>query len=119
MQAACDTVAQLRERHRAGVRLDDRSRAFNTEWLSAIELGGMLEVAEAMAHSALQRQESRGAHVRLDAFAQRDDARFLVHTLATHGGDGPPSIHHAPVTITTSLPGARTYGGAGRQAVLT
>ncbi len=119
MQAACDTLAALRARCRAGVRLDDRSRAFNTEWLSAIELDGMLEVAEAMAHSALQRQESRGAHVRLDTFDQRDDTRFLVHTLATRRGDGPPAITHAPVTITTSPPRARSYGGAGQQAVLT
>ena len=119
MQATCDTLAQLRARYRAGVRLDDRSRAFNTEWLSAIELDFMLEVAEAMAHSALQRQESRGAHVRLDAFDQRDDTRFLVHTLATRRGDGPPAITHAPVTITTSPPRVRSYGGAGQQAVLT
>jgi fumarate reductase flavoprotein subunit len=119
MQASCDTLARLRERCRAGVRLDDRSRAFNTEWLAAIELGFMLEVAEAMAHSALQRQESRGAHVRLDAFTQRDDERFLAHTLAHHQGDGPPRITHAPVRITTSPPRVRRYGGAGAPSVLT
>lgn len=119
MQAACDSLARLRERWRAGVRLDDRSRSFNTEWLSAIELGFMLEVAETMAHSALQRQESRGAHVRLDAYGTRDDDRFLQHTLATRRGDGPPRIEHAPVTITTSPPRSRSYGGAGTQAVLT
>ncbi len=119
MRAACDTLAALRERWRRGIRLDDHQRAFNTEWLSAIELGSMLEVAEAIAHSALQRQESRGAHVRLDEFDQRDDERFLVHSLAGYGGDGPPVISHEPVTITTSPPRVRQYGGAGAGAVLT
>ncbi|MFO1194101.1 MAG: fumarate reductase (quinol) flavoprotein subunit [Rhodoferax sp.] len=119
MRATCDTVADLRERWRAGVRLDDRGRAFNTEWLSVIELGFMLEVAEAMAHAALQRQESRGAHVRLDGFGTRDDARFLAHSLATRRGDGPPRIDWSPVVITRSPPASRSYGGTGERAVLT
>jgi len=119
MRATCDTLAQLRSRWRHGVRLDDHSRCFNTEWLSAIELGFMLEVAETMAHAALVRQESRGAHVRLDAFNTRDDERFLTHSLARHGGDGPPAIDHAPVLITRSRPASRTYGGAGDRAILT
>jgi fumarate reductase flavoprotein subunit len=119
MQASCDLIGDLRSRWRRGVRLDDRRRAFNTEWLSAIELGSMLEVAEAMAHSALQRKESRGAHVRLDGFGERDDANFLVHTLAHHGGDGPPTISHEPVVITTSPPQTRHYGGAGAKVELT
>jgi fumarate reductase flavoprotein subunit len=119
MRGACDKLAQLRERWRAGVRLDDRSRVFNTEWLSAIELGFMLEVAEAMAHAALQRRESRGAHVRLDAYATRDDEHFLTHSLAFRSGDAAPRIEHAPVVITRSQPQARHYGGAGSQAVLT
>lgn len=119
MRDACETLAELRARYRAGIRLDDRSRAFNTEWLSAIELGFMLEVAEAMAHCAYRRQESRGAHVRLDAFQTRDDANYLAHSLAHHGGDGPPSVDYAPVVITRSPPQTRRYGGAGQQAVLT
>jgi len=109
----------LRDRARSGIRLDDRSRAFNTEWLSAIELGFMLEIGEAMAHSALQRRESRGAHVRLDDYKTRDDEHFLAHSLAQHNGDGPPTIGYAPVVITTSQPKIRHYGGAGVQVVLT
>ncbi|WP_295445613.1 fumarate reductase (quinol) flavoprotein subunit [uncultured Thiodictyon sp.] len=119
MRATCDTLTELRARYRAGIRLGDRSRTFNTEWLSAIELGYMLEVAEALAHSAYQRQESRGAHVRLDEYATRDDARYLRHSLASYGGDGPPTITYSPVAITRSPPETRHYGGAGRQAVLT
>ena len=119
MRATCQKLAQLRERFRRGVKLDDRGRAFNTEWLGAIELGFMLEVAEAMAHSALARRESRGAHMRLDGFEARDDANFLKHTLAHRAGDGVPRIEHSPVTITKSQPRTRHYGGAGRQAVMT
>ena len=119
MQTACGKLAQLRERYRRGVRLDDRNLAFNTEWLSAIELGFMLEIAEAITHSALQRRESRGAHTRLDDYKTRDDALFLKHTIASRTGDGPPHIDYAPVTITKSPPKARIYGGEGKQAVLT
>ena len=119
MQAACDALAALRERYRRGLKLDDRNRAFNTEWLTAIELGYMLEVAEAIAHSAFRRKESRGAHFRLDGFEQRDDANFLAHSLARFDGDGPPQIGYGPVTITRSQPRTRTYGGAGKMAEMT
>jgi fumarate reductase flavoprotein subunit len=119
MRTACDKVAELRDRYRRGIKLDDKNRAFNTEWLSTIELGFMLEVAEAMAHSAYLRKESRGAHVRLDEYSTRDDDNFLQHSLATYAGDGPPKISYAPVVITKSQPRIRSYGGAGQQAVLT
>ena len=79
----------------------------------------MLEVAEAMAHAALQRRESRGAHVRLDAYSTRDDTHYLAHSLAFQGGDGAPQIRQAPVVITRSPPQTRHYGGAGDKAVLT
>ena len=115
---ACRKIADLRARYRDGVKLDDANRAFNTEWLSAIELGMMLEVAQAMAHSAAWRKESRGAHQRLDA-AERDDEAFLVHTLARRNGDGAPVIVSSPVTITKSPPRSRVYGGEGKQAQLT
>jgi len=119
LRTACDKLAELKARYRRGVRLDDRSRTFNTEWLTAIELGFMLDVAQAMAHSALERRESRGAHVRLDGFEQRDDASYLKHTLATCSAEGAPTIGYMPVNITKSRPEARVYGGAGKQAVLT
>jgi len=119
MLAACDELAVLRDRFARGVRLDDRNRAFNTEWLSAIELSYMLDVAEALAHSALERRESRGAHFRLDGFEARDDDKFLKHTLARYRPDAPPAIDYAPVTITRSAPRTRVYGGAGKKAVMT
>ena len=119
LDAACTTLAELAERYRRGIALTDRSRAFNTEWLTAIELGYMLDVAQAMAHSAQARTESRGAHMRLDGFEARDDAHFLRHSLARHRADSAPLIEFAPVTITRSPPRARTYGGAGVKAEMT
>jgi fumarate reductase flavoprotein subunit len=119
LKVACDALADLRARYRRGVLLDDRNRAFNTEWLSAIELGFMLDVAEAMAHSARERRESRGAHVRLDGYGERDDVAFLKHSLAFYQGEGAPRIDYSPVTLTKSQPRTRSYGGAGSQVELT
>src|SRR5512134_1252734 len=119
MQAACGKLAQLRDRYRRGLKLDDRNRAFNTEWLSAIELGFTLELAEVIAQSALNRKESRGAHTRLDEFKERDDANYLKHTLANRTGDGPPRLEYTTVTITKSQPKTRVYGGEGKKAVMT
>jgi fumarate reductase flavoprotein subunit len=109
MQATCDTIATLKERHHR-LRLDDRSRIWNTEWLAAIELGYQLDVAEAIAHSAINRRESRGAHQRLDGFDTRDDTSFLKHTLVHYRAAGPPRVDYGPVTITRSPPGRRAYG---------
>lgn len=118
MQATCDKLAELRERYR-NVALDDHSQLFNTEWLNTIELGFSLEVAQAMAHSAILRKESRGAHQRLDGYTERDDENFLCHSLANYAGDDAPRITNQPVVITKSAPRARVYGGSGKKAEMT
>ena len=115
IRATCDKLAELKERARR-VQLDDHSRAWNTEWLLVLELSFQLDVAEAMAHSALHRRESRGSHQRLDGFEERDDTNFLRHSLATHDLAGPPRIGYGAVKITRSPPGVRAYGAAGEQA---
>lgn len=115
LQATCDKLAELKQRYRQ-VQLDDRSRAWNTEWLLALELGYQLDVAQAMAHAALHRRESRGSHQRLDGFERRDDANFLQHSLATFAGEAAPHIGWGPVKITRSPPGTRAYGAAGEEA---
>jgi fumarate reductase flavoprotein subunit len=104
----CDQLAELRERCEH-VRLDDRSRAFNTELVAALELVNMLDVSQTVAHSARARTESRGSHQRRD-HPQRDDARFLKHTLARDAGDGVPQIQYLDVTITRWPPAERVYG---------
>jgi fumarate reductase flavoprotein subunit len=116
MQATCDKLAELKQRY-SKIRLDDKSKGWNTEWLLAIELGYLLDVAEAMAHSALNRRESRGSHQRLDGYEERDDANYLKHSLAYYqGAEAAPRIEYGPVKITTSKPGTRAYGAAGEEA---
>ena len=105
---AADQMAQLQARYRS-VSLDDASRTFNTELLNALELGFMLDVAEAIVHGALRREESRGAHQRTD-FTARDDQRYLAHALVYRNPDGTCRIEYQPVTITRWPPGERVYG---------
>jgi fumarate reductase flavoprotein subunit len=115
MQATCDKLAELKQRYK-NVQVDDHSKGWNTDWLLAIELGYLLDVAQAMAHSALNRKESRGSHQRLDGYEQRDDVHFLKHSLAYYAGDDAPRIAYGAVKITRSQPGTRAYGAAGDQA---
>jgi len=105
---AADKLRELRERA-ASATIDDVSRTFNTELTAALELTGMIDLAESMVHSALHREESRGAHQRTD-FPARDDERFLAHSMAYREPDGSPRIEHVPVTITRWPPGERVYG---------
>jgi fumarate reductase flavoprotein subunit len=105
---AADRLRDLRERA-AVATIDDSSRTFNTELTTALELTGMLDLAESIVHSALRREESRGAHQRTD-FPARDDERFLAHSLVYQEPDGPPRVEHLPVTITRWPPGERVYG---------
>ncbi len=80
MQGTIDKINELKARYKK-IKINDKSSVFNTDLLYAIELGYMLDVAEAMAHSALNRKESRGSHQRLDGYEERDDVNFLKHTL--------------------------------------
>jgi fumarate reductase flavoprotein subunit len=91
--------------------IEDRSRTFNTERIAALELGFMLDVAEAIVNAALRREESRGAHQRTD-FPKRDDQRFLAHSLIYRGTDGSSRLEYLPVTITRWPPAERVYGEA-------
>ena len=108
LASAADTLHGLQERFRA-VGLEDHSRTFNTELTTALELSFMLDVAEAIVHCALRREESRGAHQRTD-FPARDDRRFLAHSLASRNGDGSCRVEYLPVTITRWPPAERVYG---------
>jgi fumarate reductase flavoprotein subunit len=101
-------LRDLQERS-ASVTIEDHSRAFNTQLVAALELSNMLDVAEAIIASAREREESRGAHQRLD-FPARDDDRFLAHSLALRGAGGAPEIEYLPVTLTRWPPGERVYG---------
>jgi succinate dehydrogenase / fumarate reductase flavoprotein subunit len=89
------------------VYLDDKATLWNTEVVEALELQSLLKVGEIILTSALNRQESRGAHCRED-YPDRDDANFLNHTMAY---DSPAGIDlsYRPVKITMFEPQERKY----------
>jgi len=108
LKGAVSAISELKERFR-NVTISDRSYTFNTEITSAMELSYMLDVAEAIVHSALARTESRGSHQRTD-YPERDDERFLAHSLAYKEDEGSPRIEYLPVVITRWPPAERVYG---------
>jgi succinate dehydrogenase / fumarate reductase flavoprotein subunit len=103
---ARDKVRALKERA-AAISITDRGSVFNTELLEANELGYLLDLAEVMVAGALARTESRGAHSRED-YPERNDAKWLKHTLAYKGPKG-PTLKYKPVSITRFEPKPRTY----------
>ena len=104
---ALAVVRALQGRYRqAGIQ--DQSPTFNTELLEAMEVGCLLDLAEALTLGALARQESRGAHSRED-FPTRDDAHWLKHTLVRTVDGGAPRLSYKPVTITRFQPKERVY----------
>ena len=107
LRETCATIRELKRRFDE-LALSDHSLTFNTELPSVLELEYMLDVAEAMAHGALARTESRGSHQRTD-YPERDDEKFMKHTLATRT-DGEPRIDYLDVVITHWPPGERVYG---------
>ena len=108
LKDGAEKLKRLQERFRE-LSLDDDSYTFNTELTAALELSYMLDVAQAIVQSALERRESRGSHQRSD-YPERDDDRFLAHSLACCGDNGAPRIEYRPVTITRWPPGKRVYG---------
>jgi fumarate reductase flavoprotein subunit len=106
MRNTVRTMAELKGRY-TDLGLADHSRVFNTEIVTALELGNMLDVAEAVAIAALERRESRGAHTRTD-YTTRNDKDYLKHTMVRFAAAG-PKIDYKPVVITRWQPEERKY----------
>ena len=90
------------------IRIDDKSKVFNTDLQEAIELGHMIESAKIVVVGALTREESRGGHYRED-FTTRDDEKFMVHTYATMDEDYNVDIQWGKVTPGKFEPMERKY----------
>jgi succinate dehydrogenase / fumarate reductase flavoprotein subunit len=109
-QALID-VQGLRERYK-NVSIQDKGTRYNTDLLEAIELGFLLDLAEVLVVSALERKESRGGHARED-YPARDDVNFMRHTMATRKIDaqGQEYVHldYKPVSVTNYQPMERKY----------
>ncbi|MCJ7663495.1 MAG: FAD-binding protein, partial [Desulfobacterales bacterium] len=106
LKSALKTIQGLKERFKH-IRVEDKGRSYNTDLAAALQLDFMLDLAEVTVTSAIARQESRGAHSRLD-YPKRDDEKWLKHTLAYYTKEG-PRLEYTPVTITKWPPVARTY----------
>ena len=106
MEGTLAKLVELRGRF-AQITVGDKGRTFNTNLVFTLELGFMLDCAEAIALSALAREESRGAHTRTD-MPERDDENWLKHILVSRGAEE-PAIEHLPVVITQWTPEERKY----------
>ena len=106
MESALDTIRQLRERYQS-VYVPDKGKTWNTNLVFTLELGFMLDCAEAITLSAIERKESRGAHTRED-FPERDDENWLRHILVKQTEDG-PALDYQSVVITQWEPQVRSY----------
>ena len=106
MEETLRLIPELKARY-AQVPVHNKGRVFNTDLVFALELGYMLDCGEAIAVSALERKESRGAQARTD-FPARDDENWLKHITVTKGEEG-PELGYLPVTITKWTPEERKY----------
>jgi len=106
MKAALAKVNELQERFKQ-VKVQDTGKIFNTELLNAWEMANLLDMAEVIASSALNRKESRGGHAR-DDYPERDDENWLKHTLVWKK-DGKITIGYKPVVMTRFEPKKRVY----------
>jgi succinate dehydrogenase / fumarate reductase flavoprotein subunit len=106
LTSALETIARLKEE--AGKAwIDDRGTVFNQDVLGALELGYMVDCAEATVVGAIERKESRGAQFRTD-YPERNDEQWLKHIDITLV-DGAPTVSYSPVTITQWQPEERKY----------
>jgi succinate dehydrogenase / fumarate reductase flavoprotein subunit len=107
LREALEVVNRLKEEERTAY-IDDRGTVFNQDVLGAIELGYMLDCAEAIVVAAIERKESRGAQFRTD-YPERNDDEWLKHIDLSRNGDEAPQITYSPVTITRWQPEERKY----------
>ena len=107
LNKAHEIVRRLME-EAPGAAIDDHGSVFNQDVIAAIELGYMLDCAEASVVASIERKESRGAQFRTD-FPERNDAQWLKHIdISVNGGDV-PKVSYSEVTITRWQPEERTY----------
>jgi succinate dehydrogenase / fumarate reductase flavoprotein subunit len=106
LKLAQDKITLLKDRYKS-VPVQDKGSIFNTNLISTLELGFMLDCAETIIVGAMERKESRGAHTMLD-YPNRDDENWLKHIRITSTDNG-PKVDYIPVKITQWQPEIRSY----------
>ncbi|HWR57180.1 MAG TPA: FAD-binding protein [Negativicutes bacterium] len=106
METAQETIDGLLAEYQHCV-VGDASKVYNTAFVQYVELGNLLTIAKAVVLGALNREESRGCHLRED-FPARDDANFLKHTIITKSGSR-YALSYRPVVVTKYPPAERSY----------
>ena len=114
LKSVTKTIEKLRDEYKH-ISIHDKGKRYNTDLLEAVELGFLLDLAEVVVYSARNRKESRGGHMR-DDFPDRDDKKFMKHTMAYLTGDATSDdagdhikIDWKPVVITNYQPMERKY----------
>ena len=111
LKQALSDVQALRDRYK-NVSIQDKGTRYNTDLLEAIELGFLLDLAEVLVVSALERKETRGGHARED-YPHRDDVNYMRHTMASRKvnaqGEEYVSLDYKPVVVTRYQPMERKY----------
>jgi len=102
-----EILKDLRARFK-NIRIDDKSKIYNTDLQEALELGHMLDFTLFVVEGALARKESRGAHFRND-YPTRDDKKFLKHTYAYMSKRGAIKLEYGDVVLGKFEPQERTY----------
>ena len=106
MEETLHDLRQLKERY-AHVPVDNKGSVFNTDLVFSLELGFMLDCAETITTSAIERKDSRGAQARTD-YPDRDDENWMKHIVVSQGEEG-PEVSYLPVSITQWTPEERKY----------
>jgi succinate dehydrogenase / fumarate reductase flavoprotein subunit len=103
-----EALKEVKELKRASWRhVDDKANEYNTNYINVMEIDSIARVSEIVLIGALNRQESRGAHARID-YPSRDDVNYLKHTLVYYTHEGPELRWH-PVKVTKYAPVERKY----------
>ncbi len=89
------------------ISISEKGNVYNQNLIASLEMKNLVELAEVVVNSALERRESRGSHFRTD-YPKRDDENYLKHTIAQRANGG-LQITYRPVTLTKWKPEARVY----------
>ena len=89
------------------ISISEKGNVYNQNLIASLEMKNLVELAEVVVKSAIERRESRGSHFRTD-YPKRDDENYLKHTIAQRA-DGALNISYVPVTLTKWKPEPRVY----------